>query len=627
MFDYNTIGESPIRSQSDVNEQDALAENGLINSNSSKIIDIEGNTSIPLSATYNRFNKAGKASTRFVIKPFKKVKITSWLNFDKEKLNSYVNRNIRYRLNNSILEQVEENIFSADNKNLESQTTARIDLNDKSSLQILSNFYSGLSQKNIASTINNANFQYNLIGNTNSLNNKITYINRFNEVCALSFDFVSFNHKRNQVFGLMSNQPIKSPFIDSVNFTGIEQHLAIPMKTMGANLQLLYSKASHQFAFNSGIIGREENVLSNLNEYRIDSFQNDLLLTNKNYYLGFNWKKQFKNFAFFFKGTLGKNQSKMKNFLILNKTDTNYGTYYALPTFSVVLRKPKLQFLSTYNYNYGLPQLIDLYSGYVLTSNRTFSRGTYHYAPSNSHTLIFNYRYQDLENFDALTNFYMNSTISVRTGAYQSRHQIDDYFNIVYKELNSSINSNYSLSGGIERYFPKLLSTIKLKPSFSYLTYQNAVNNTSNRQNTYSIYSLDMTMRSGFSSIFNFAFGVKPFISQFKTIRTDFNNKIFTKNIGGYFDMYFNPSKKLNFRFENEFYTFRNSNQKNQSYFFANAYLDYRLIKSNVNIRLQCRNVLNTKSLVNNYTTDFLDTQSRIKLIPRFLLLEFDFNF
>ncbi|MFN7117418.1 MAG: hypothetical protein ACK4TA_11510 [Saprospiraceae bacterium] len=326
------------------------------------------------------------------------------------------------------------------------------------------------------------------------------------------------------------------------------------------------------------------------------------------------------------KSKLGYAQSKIISPVGSNKKNENYAAYYVLPSVGMISKNNTTDLLATYTFNYQLPKIIDLYEGYILSDVRTFSRGASVYVPESSHLLTMNCRFQNFENYYNAPAYFINTLISRGTGGYQYRYEFENTSQLNQKIRNLFPTNNTLIAGGVEQYIAFLLSTIKFRPTLSWTTYTNSLNNNENRENQSFSSTLNFTMRSGFKHLFNFAWGISPSWNTFRTHSAGAINTFRYNQIGGYLDLYFNFKKEVEFRIENEFFSFQNQQQARQGYIFVNAYAGYSIKKWNTKIGLRMKNIGNSAGLANIFVNDISTITRTLKLLPRYVLLEINFR-
>ncbi len=345
-----------------------------------------------------------------------------------------------------------------------------------------------------------------------------------------------------------------------------------------------------------------------------------------NIYIGFNWKKQIGKYSLFLNSPFGYAQSKIIKAVGSNKKNENYADYYVLPSIGIISKNNTTDLLATYTFNYQIPKIIDLYEGYILSDVRTFSRGASIYVPESSHLLTINCRFQNYENYYNTPSYFINSLISRSTGGYQYRYEFENNSQLNQKIENLFPANHTLIAGGIEQYVAFLLSTIKFRPTLSWTAYANSLNDNENRENQSFSSTLNFTMRSGFKPLFNFAWGISTSWNTFKTRSSSTINTFRYNQTGGYLDLYFNFKKAVEFRIENEFFSFQNQQQARQGYIFVNAYAGHSIKKWNTKIGLRMKNIGNSAGLSNAFVNDISTITRTIRLLPRYILLEINFR-
>jgi hypothetical protein len=220
----------------------------------------------------------------------------------------------------------------------------------------------------------------------------------------------------------------------------------------------------------------------------------------------------------------------------------------------------------------------------------------------------------------------VNGIFTRSKGGYQYRYEFENISQFNQKIRNLYPTDNTIIAGGIEQYLPLLSSTVKFRPTLSWAAYTNILNDAEFRENKSFSSTLAFTLRSGFKPFFNFAVGISPSWSTFKTISSGTINTFRANQTGGYLDLYFNFKKRIEFRIENEFFSFQNQQQARQEYLFTNAYGGYSIKKWNTEIGLRIKNIGNSAVLTNNFANDIFTITRTIRLLPRYILLEINFR-
>ncbi len=487
-----------------------------------------------------------------------------------------------------------------------------------------SDFRKSFSTTISATKANNNQIDNNLNNSVFSFSNTLDLTHRINDYHALTFNITAIQDDNSQSYMMRQNQPRLTPSVFEP-FDALSQRIEKPLQYYAANAQWLYARNTLKLSHYLGVVIRNEDLhtalissfLNNATTFP-DSFQNNLNLNQKNYYVGFNAKEEWLDFQFFSDISGGFHRNDISN-------RACQSSFYALPTIGFKRSvKEKHNFLGTYAYNYALPQSVDLSNGFILTDYRSMNRGSPFFIPQYSHTAIFNYKYG---NFADEFLWHFNILHTANSKGYRSNFNINADFNISDKVENSFINKNTLISGSIEKYMPQLYMRLKMRPSLILGNYPNTLNGSAIR-NTNSVNTqLDISLRSAYLKWFNYHIGSTFNQSDITTQSGDTKSEVKNQSIGSFVDFYLKFNNKINAKIENETFYFKQQNTNAQKYYFLNANVSYDIIQTKLSANLTVKNILNTNEFINSYVSDFSTQINRIQLLPRYVLLELNYRF
>lgn len=608
-------------------ETSAEEQHSIVNTNNPLLINVGNTPSLSLNSQSVRFNKATLASTHFTLRPIETVSLKGSITFSNDFIRSYIGNNFRYLLGDTLFQLNETQNLQNKPSIFETHLEAQFDLSTKSLLRYKGDFRKS-SLTNSTQTIANENFIDNILKNKGlSMAHTLDFTHRINEKNALTATAFFINQTNNQVYQLTQTLPRSTPSV----FGGISsyadafsQNVEKPMQYFVINTQWLYSKDKLKIATSIGLVSKNEDLLSRFSAFdkRVilaDSVQNNSVFTQKNYYIGLNIKTEWLGLEWFSDVSTGVYHT------FFDKNRSKKGLY-ALPIlgFKKAVKDSKHTLLGTYGYTYGLPQFLDLFTGFVLTDYRNIERGSNFYIPENTHTGIANYTYG---NFSDDFLFYVNAIYSVRQKGYRSDLVVNSDFNTTNKVENTFLYKTTMLSGGFERYMPNLSMRLKLKPSVSVGNYPNTLNGSAIRETQVVNNALDISLRTAYLKWFNFHMGSTMTQTNVKTTIDEALNRSKNETIGGYLDVYLKFGKKMSGKIENEIFNVKQYNTTKQRYYFMNASMNYSVIQAKLDINLYGRNLLNTKAFINSFITDYSSNINRIDLLPRYILLEMNYRF
>ncbi len=629
---YNSIGQ---RSTADrmmndgfLDENEHQSRAALVNSDNPRLISINRTPALNLNSQHNRFNKAALISSHFITRPNDKSSLKGWLTLSRSREQTYVNNSLRYRLQDSIFQLNESNELTNKPQAIEGNIDFQMDLSPQSSLKYITTFKK-TNLTSLAATVANDNkIANNLADNATFWTNSLDFTHRINDNRAFTAKLVYLNNRQNQAFSFNQTELRRLPTIDEA-FESISQLVEKPMNYGALTAQYFITKEKRRITFSAGLVSREDKLTTHLTAKNIQdtplsitpNFEQSNRFQQSNTYIGLNWKETIKGVQWLSDISTGYFKTHLSN-------SNSENGFYALPTIGFKKEKNKHTLFGTYSYNYALPQFADIFTGSVLTDYRTIERGSRAYIPANSHTIIGNYTYG---NFTDEYLAYFNLIYSDNNGGYRSNFNVNNDFNAVEKIENNLNNNSLTVSSGFEHYFPKAFFRLKLRPTLSLLNYQNTLNGSDIRNTQVRAGSLEISLRTAFLKWFNVHIGSTLTASEVQTkaeiLSGMMTNATNNSSIGAFCDVYLKFGNRLSARLDNEVFQFKQLSSSSQRYYFLNASAYYDIKPTRCFLNLSFRNVLNTKEFINSSITDYSENINRIRLLPRYVLLEINFRF
>jgi CarboxypepD_reg-like domain len=630
---YNSMGQisTADRMMSDgfLDENEQKRHASIVNSDNPRMIAIERTPSININSQNNRFNQAALFSSHFITRPNDKSILKGWLTLSRDRVQTYVNNSLKYRLGDSLFQLNESNELTQKPQAVEANIDFQIDLNAKSSLKYIS-IFKKTDLTSLASTVANENkIANNLMDKATFWANTIDFTHRINENRAFTANFTFYNNQQNQTFSFSQTELRRLPTATEP-FMSIQQSVEKPMNYGALTTQYFITKGTQRMTVNSGVVIREDNLLAFLSA---KSMQDTPLIISPDYlqsaqfrqsngYIGLNWKQNVKGIQLLTDFSGGYFQTQLSS-----KSNADNG-FYALPTIGFKKEKNKQTLFGTYSFNYALPQFADVFTGAILTDYRTIERGSRVFIPSNSHTVIGNYTYG---NFSDEFLAYLNVIYSNNKGGYRSDFNVNNDFNSNEKIENKLSNNSLTLSSSVERYFSKAYFRLKIRPSISVLNYQNTLNGSDIRETQVRNGSLDISIRTAFLKWFNVHVGSTLTLSDVKTtteiLRGSPLKAVENSSVGAFCDVYLKIGNRCTARLDNEIFQFKQLNNAPQRYYFLNASVYYDIKPTKCSLSLYARNLLNTNEFINSSVTDYSENINRVRLLPRYVMLEINFRF
>ena len=478
------------------------------------------------------------------------------------------------------------------------------DFNDDSNL-----FFNGNS------TIENLQHQNTLF------DQKVSYTNKFKEkkVFLLTGRFINEktpqNYQLNKFFYqdlFPSNEDVSNVSQLSENqmqFAGVNAHL-LDRKENGDLLELqLGNEYRKDYLTTTFSLLEEETILNHPNDYqnRVHYQVNDLYLKSK-------YRLKLKNVGLTGKLDLRQLFNELKN----NQIASNQNPFFINPSIGLDWKiNNKNKIITSYSYNTTNAKIIDIYSDFVLTGFRSFSRGTGNFNQLDASNLVFNYQLGNWRD-----RFFANTFI-----LYNKNH---DFFS-----TNTQIEQNFTqaekilikdrefirVNSKLDYYFKVISSNLKLDLGYSKVEFKNIVNNSNLRQVTSKGYDYGFELRSGFSGVFDYHIGTKWTTTEIQTtIKNSFTDTI------SFLDLSFVFSEKFNVQIQSERYYFGNL-QTDKTYYFLDFDARYQLIEKKLNLGLTGKNLFNTETFRNFSVSDIGTSTTEYRLLPRFVLLKLEYRF
>jgi predicted xylose isomerase-like sugar epimerase len=450
---------------------------------------------------------------------------------------------------------------------------------------------------------------------------KISYTNKFKnkKVFLITGRYIDEKTPQNyainkffyqDLFPSFSNaNDISQQSTNQMQFAGINAHL-LDRKTNGHLLELQLGNEFRKDRLSTTFsLLQDDLVLNNPTDYQNKtSYQvNDLYLKSK-------YRLKINDF-----GIVGKlNVHQLFNRLENNGVSNNQSPFFINPNLGFDWKiNDSNKITSSYSYNTTNARVLDVFSDFVLTGFRSFSKGTGNFNQLDASSLVFNYQ---LGNWS--DRFFANTFI-----LYSKNH---DFFS-----TNITLNQNYtlaekilvkdrefiSINSNLDYYFKFISSNLKLDLGYTKSEFKNIVNNSNLRLVTSNNYNYGLELRSGFKGIFNYHIGTKWTTTE---IETTISNS-FTDNVS-FLDLSFVFNKKIDVQIQSERYFFGNLLTDN-TYYFLDFDARYKLIDNKLTLGLTGKNLFNTKRFRNFSISDIGTSTTEYRLLPRFVLLKLEYRF
>lgn len=608
LADYNNSGEKATDQVSKaVNENNFFGENRY-EKTAKTLFNINSNENSSFSNSQSVFNKAFFNSLSFSkkINPEMTLRGVGYFANDNQVQDS--NSQTQYNIENNPVSFTETNKYSAKRTLSSGELELKYFVNEDN---YLTNIFIYKNNPNII----NSELLFNqdaLYQNSNDKNQ--TFYNHFNHTFRLSDNIVLNNYFYFGKDNIDQSNRIESPFLNS--FLNISRESIVGVIAANSNTYFgLKSKLISRFKKLEYTLGLQfennKEIINNTffeNEVHNATYENNTVLKQYEFSLENNFRY---NFTQKLDATASLN-------IIQNEFSLNSNTNSILilnPLFSINLKKTELgNFTLSYSENNKPPEISFLNENFLLSSYRTFEKGTKYEGVFKSKTIFFSYNlFNDVQRFSIGTSlFYTNSKdIYNKESLITNNLAFEKY---IFSTGSTDFNGNFN----IVNYFRKLKTATKLE------TIQNW-NETPTRVN--SIAFVDIKTYSSaykfsattyFNLPLNFDFGFN-----YNYYQTDFNT-IQTKNIikDAFINLNYDISKTWLGELNSTFYQMNSKN-----YSFINAILNYNPEESRFSYRLTLNNITNQDEFTLVSLDNFTSYKSSINLVPRYLLLTVKYRF
>jgi hypothetical protein len=459
-----------------------------------------------------------------------------------------------------------------------------------------------------------------LNANNQLFDQKLVYTNKFtdNKVFLISSRYI--NEKTPQNYSV--NQFIFSDlFSENANntkqfsenkmqFAGAEAHLMDKRK----NGDLLELKIGNQLRIDD--LNTQFELLQNESSIAFpNGYQNNLTYTTNDLYLSAKYRFKLKKITLLTQTDAHQLFNQIDNFEI--KSSQN--PFFIMPKIGLDWKiNEKNKILTSYSYNTTNAGVLDVYSGFVQTGFRSFSKGIEEFNQLNASSALLNYTYGSWGD-----KFFANTFLLFTKNN-------DFYSNNAFITQNYSISEKIiiqdrefvTISTNMDRYFKQIKSNLKINLGATKTNFKNMVNNSELREVINLNANYGFELRSGFRGFFNYHLGSKWNYNQ---VETTIKNS-FTDNMS-FLDLSFMFSDQFNIQAQTERYFFGNLDKDNNQYYFLDLEARYVVKENKMTFFLSGNNLLNTETFRNYSISDINISQTEFRLLPRYVLLKMEYRF
>ncbi len=567
------------------------------------------------------FNNAELVSLNAIFNPSDKLKIKALGFFNWDETNFFRNSIDVTAVNGANFTNTQDYILRNKKRTAFGKLDFIYNLSKTKMLEATTKFNNG-DFKDGSNLVFNGNSTIENLQHQNTLfDQKISYTNKFKDkkVFLLTGRFIDEKTPQfytiNQffyqaIFPTITNADnVNQQSTNQMQFAGLNAHL-LDRKENGHLLELQIGnefrkdKLSTTFTLLEGSSVLEQpNGYQNQTNYQV----NDLYLKSK-------YRLKIDDF-----GIVGKlDVHQLFNGLENNGSASSQSPFFLNPSVGLDWKiNDKNNITSSYSYNTTNAGVLDVFSDFILTGFRSFTKGVGVFNQLDASSLVFNYQ---LGNWS--DRFFANTFI-----LYNKNH---DFFS-----TNTQIEQNYtqaekilikdrefiSVNSKLDYYFKCISSNLKLDLGYTQSEFKNIVNSSDLRQVTSNNYNYGLELRSGFKGIFNYHIGTKWTTTEIVTS----SNNSFTDNVG-FLDLSFVFGDKFDVQLQSEGYYFGNL-ETDKTYYFMDFDTRYKLNENKLTLGLSGKNLFNTQRFRSFSVSDIGSSTTEYRLLPRFVLLKLEYRF
>lgn len=459
-----------------------------------------------------------------------------------------------------------------------------------------------------------------LTSNNELIDQKVVLTNKFKDNKVILFSGRYINEKTPQTYSV--NQFILDDLFDEnanntsqysqnkMQFAGAEAHLMDKKK----NGDLLELKFGNQLRMDQ--LDTRFELFNDANSLALPSgYQNNLTYSTNDLYLSAKYNFKLKDFTLSTQTDFHQLFNELENL----GTKSSQTPFYIMPKIGLdweINSKNKIQ--TSYSYTTTNADILDVYSGFVQTGFRSFSKGLDEFNQLTSSNAFLNYTYGSWgDRFFANTFLVFNKSNDFFSSNSIIAQNFSQSEKIIIKDREF-----LSLSSSIDRYFKTIKSNLKIKIGGSRTNFKNIVNNSNLREVRNLSVNYGFELRSGFRGIFNYHIGSKWNYNQ---VKTTIENS-FTDNVS-FLDLSLVFNNKFNVQVQSERYYFGNLSSASNTYYFLDLEARYVAKENKLTFSLSGNNLFNTKTFRNFSISDIAISQTEFRLQPRYVLLKMEVRF
>jgi len=567
------------------------------------------------------FNNAELVSLNAIFNPTEKLEIKpiAFLNWDE---NNFFRNSVETVTTNSVnFTNTEDNKV----RNKEKIAFGKIDLEYKiSKTQLLESTtkYNNGDYRNTSNLLFNGTSTIENLNTDNTLfDQKINYTNKLSEKKALLLTGRYIEEKTPQRYRI-NRFFYEDLFPEVTNIISVIQESTNKMQFAGFSAHLLNKdKNENRYEIELGNQYRKDNLFSRLSlvedgdiAERPFGYQNNVNYQVNDLYVKGKYIYKIKNLSL----VSSINLHQFSNSLKIQDLETTENPFFINPSIGFNWKiNEKNKISSSYQFNKNNAEIIDVYSDFVLTGFRSFSKGTGNFNQVDASSFTLNYQ---LGNWS--DRFFANTSLFFfkNNDFFSTNTILDKNFSQSQKILIKD-RSSLNISTNLDYYFKSLSSNLKLDLGYSKSDYKNIINNSDLRKINSENFEYGLELRSSFKGFFNYHFGTKW---NTNTIETTIDNS-FTNNLS-FLDLLFVFNQKFDLQIQSEKYYFGNL-QKDKKFYFLDFESRYKIKENKLTLGLSGKNLFNTEKFKDVSISDIGTSTTEYRLLPRYVLLKLEFRF
>lgn len=569
-----------------------------------------------LGAQRTKFNNSKLVSLNSILNLTNnlKVKLLAFTNLDR--IDFFKNSAQAYRLNQIEFINNEEKESVKNITNFLGKVEVTYDFSQNATLNFFSTTSSKDSKTDASLLFNDDSFNTSIVNDEYRINQNLNYTQKFKDSLVLEIRGRYTNESSPQSY--TTNSQISGDFLEANEEDTISQTIENELQFYGFQANL-FKRFDNQdlFELKTGFSSSKHHlssVLLGVSSSMQNNFVNDFNYKNKFLFVNPQYSKAFKELTLSGSLSLRKYLNELGSSL---ESNAQNNLLVLNPIIGLSWEKNNHKISTQYSYKNSPISLPDVNPNFILKDFRSFERGLGFPEFLGESSAILNYtsgNWGDRFFAKVFANYTKRDDyISTNSSITANTEEIEKS---IFKDQNI-----FNINGSVDQFINPINSNIKLKGGLSQVNFENIVNQNLNRVEAQNV-NYGFEYKSAFLSNFNFHLGSEWFYSDVSSAQ-DFT---FSRNIS-FVDFNFNLLKKINFSLRSEVYLFEDDFNSSDPFYFIDFDLRYTIKKNKLSVQLHGENMLNTKQFTDYFVTDVVNTQTTYRIIPRYVLLKFNYRF